>query len=302
MAPKRKATPTGTGGVTENVKDGTLILQPSSAPVSVGSTPPAPPPLFPVLLCEKGHTVFSPTWASRDGDTNSEDPQAYNALSPDAQARVDVYLNDSDDDLKKLFRDFITGELSTGELGGSMVDRFFDGSQAAMRHPKGSPLSEKAKYSSSLREHAAMVRDKIGELLGGQPHSSYDFLARKIDVPTVNFAATVSALAALAVNTSSDELTLKALIGGTQGLRLTLQDIRYYKNHSPTYSQFSVDLRYEIFDCFGVGGDDIYTGWKSLQDYNNALVAFWILQHMRHGHKPFVNWIEVECSAIGGRL
>jgi hypothetical protein len=300
MAPKRQATPTGTGGIGETVKDGTLILQPSAAPGPVGAAPQTPPPLFPVLLCEKGHTIFTPTWASRDGDTNSGDPQAYNALSPDAQARVDPYLNTSDDDLKQRFREFITDTLSTGDLGGSMVDRFFDGSQTVMKHPIGSPLSEMAKYTSSLLDHAMMVRDKIGDLLDGHPHSSYDFLAGKIDVPTVNFSTTSSALAAYATGLSGKDLTLKALIGGTQGLRLTLQNLKYYRNHSTTYKQFAVDLRYEIFDCFGVGNDDVYTSWiGKREDSHDALVSFWILQHMRVGHRPFVNWIELERSMIG---
>jgi hypothetical protein len=251
---------------------------------------------FPILLCEKGHVDFHPTWKSSDGDTNFEDPTAYNSLTSDQQKRVDDRLGDTDEALKSRFREFITGSLKTGDLGAAMVDRFYDGTQDPFRHPRWSPLSNMAVSSSSFLEHAANVRDKIKALLPPMPVPSgydYGFLEKRIDVPTVNFAATSSALASFVTFQTGDELTLKSLIGGTQGLRIYLQNIFFWKDHSKVPNTFSVQLRYEIFDNFGVGNDDIYTGWKGWEDYHDALVAFWVLQHMRKGHKPFVNWIEV---------
>jgi len=302
MAPERKPYSLGLGP-SENIQDGTLNLQASPKAGAVGATAPPVQPV-PILLCEKGHTVFSPTWKSKDGDTSFQDPQAYDALSPEQKKRVDALSSKTDQELKQIFRGFITNSLATGNLGGSMVDQFYDGSQKAMRHAKGSPLAEMARRSASFLAHAADVRDKLGQLLPrpvGTGLANYRFLEKKIVVPTVSFEVTTAAVAAWVTSQTGDELTLKSLIGGTQGLKIFLQDISFLRNHSPGYNMFSVSLRYEIFDNFGVGSDDIYTSFvKEHEDYRGALVAFWILQHMRNGHKPFINWIEVEINLLGG--
>jgi hypothetical protein len=293
----------GLGGVSEELQDGTLQRQATPTPGALGATA-LSCVAGAVVLCEKGQTVFTPSWKSNDGDTAAEDPKAYDVLSADAKKRVDKLKGKNDEELKAILRKFVVSSLSTGDLGGAMVDRFYLGKQEAMRHKHGSALAEKARHSSSFRSHVAKVRDKLAALLPktAGPGLNCGFLHNKIDVPTVNFGATLGALAAFATFQQGDELTLKALIGGTQGLRITLKNLTFSKRFSTAYNTFTADLRYEIFDLFGAGSNDIYTGAKAVEDYRDALVAFWILQHLKKGHKPFVNWIEIETQAIGWRF
>jgi hypothetical protein len=293
----------GLGGAYDELQDGTLQRQATPTPGALGAT------AFQcvaasVVLCEKGQTVFTPSWKSNDGDTTSEDPKAYDVLSADAKKRIDKLKGKNDEELKAILRKFVANSLSTGDMGAAMVDRFYLGKQEAMRHKHGSPLAEKARHSSSFRSHVALVRDKLATLLpkAAGPGLNCQFLHNKIDVPTVNFGATLGALVAFAAFQASDELTLKALIGGTQGLRITLKNLTFTKRLLPVFDTFTADLRYEIFDLFGAGSNDIYTGAKAVEDYRDALVAFWILQHLKKGHKPYVNWIEIETQAIGGRF
>jgi len=300
MAPARTPGPLGIGG-TQDVKDGTLQIHSAPRHASVGAVPSAAK-FAPVVLCEKGHTDLKPNWVANDGDTASEDPDIYKTLKGEAKDRVDKIKGMTDDELKKIFRNFLTGTLSTGELGGSMVDRFYLGKQDVMKHATGSALSQMARHSSSLKDHADKVHAKIGALLpksAGPGLTNYAFLHNKVDVPTVNFGTTFYAVTSLVTFSKGDELTLKALIGGTQGLRMTLQNITYSKLQLFGPPRFAVDLRYEIFDVFGAGTTDIYTGDKAKQDFANALVAFWILQHLRKGHKPFINQLEVDIQSNG---
>jgi hypothetical protein len=297
MAP---ASLTGSGHSTGD-QDGPRRL-PSTTPVGANAHPHT---FFPVVLCEIGHRVFSPNWISPDGDTSHGDPQAYHRLTKLQQQRVDLLSSKTDSDLRTIFQNFLIQWLKDGKLGLDMIDRFYVGSQEAFRHHNGSVLSEMAKQTSSFLSHAGSVRDQIGSHLIRPitSHSTdYRYLKKQLNIQTVNFDTTIAAYGDFIIRRSGNDLTLKSLIGGTQGLKITLENISFYRNHSPNYTMFSVDLRYEIFDVFGVGSSDIYTGLSQIEDFKDALVAFWILQHMREGHRPFINWIEIEYSAIGGHL
>jgi len=96
-----------------------------------------------------------------------------------------------------------------------------------------------------------------------------DFSKISIDVNRPNF-------------TFSDSPTLKAIVGGTQQLDIFLTSINI-DNKARTYS---ANLSLNLYDDFGVSESDVTNPSLAALWGQNALGAFWVLQHQR-GIKPF---------------
>jgi hypothetical protein len=95
-----------------------------------------------------------------------------------------------------------------------------------------------------------------------------------------------------------DSPSLKALIGGTQGTTLFIENFNATATiNSPETGgsgNYSATLRLRILDDFGVDESDLYTPI----DYQ-PLYSFWILQHERQSPAPFINEIIIEVPIEG---
>lgn len=82
--------------------------------------------------------------------------------------------------------------------------------------------------------------------------------------------------------------------GGTQGLTVKLTGF----NHDAADKTIDMQLEYTICDDFGVDLTDVTDkGTKGLSD---GLKAFWVLQHERTGHQPFIDKLHLAAPFKGG--
>ncbi len=189
------------------------------------------------------------------------------------------YLSDST--LESIWRFTFKNVYDTGPLGSSMIDRFMAGRGGEMRHANGSDLSNTARNTLTFVNAEIAVRDEIKRQLKAQLDAgAIDW--RKLSI-TVN----------IPFSTGTHDLTVplrfRAMIGGIHGTKLFARNFRILGDQpsDPVWSA-TYDLKYEMGDHFGVGRDDMYSP---------DLVAMNVLQHERAGHKPFLNFIEVEDPA-----
>lgn len=196
-------------------------------------------------------------------------------LSTTNNIKVFVQRRLSDSALESIFRVEL-GALA-GTVGNRMVTRFAAGTGGTMRHGLGSTISTLATPSITMANVTRGVRRDINSQLTGQAAAggAVDYNLLRPRLPTISFGF-------------RDGTTLKGAIGGTQGLNLFIKDFTV-----PSCTRdYTATLRFEICDDFGVDAPDIYSP---------GLIAFWILQHERWGHQPFINEIIVE-RPISGRF
>jgi len=92
----------------------------------------------------------------------------------------------------------------------------------------------------------------------------------------------------------SDTLLLQAVLGGTQGLEVFIQNFSL----DPTGSGYTATLVFQIRDDFGVDETDLDP--LKLEHGSPGLVAFWILQHERTpANIAFINTVTVETPISG---
>jgi hypothetical protein len=170
----------------------------------------------------------------------------------------------------------------TGQLGQQMIDRFMAGSGGKWPHFNNSDLSSTASNTLTFANARLLVRAEIKRQLKAQLDAGavdWRKLSVAVDIPfsTATLDTTVP-------------LRFRAMIGGIHGTKLFARNFRIIGNESfdPVWSA-TYDLKYEMGDHFGVGRDDMYTP---------DLVAMNILQHERSGHRPFLNYIEVEDGGV----
>jgi peptidoglycan hydrolase-like protein with peptidoglycan-binding domain len=189
---------------------------------------------------------------------------------------VAQYLSDSS--LESIWRFSFKHIHGTGPTGSMMIDRFMAGSGGGLLHPNGSDLSDTARNTLTFVNAQVAVRAEIKRQLKAQLDAgSVDWrkLSITVDIP---------------FSTGTHDLTVplrfRAMIGGIHGTKLYARNFTV-RGDQPLDTVWSAtfDLKYQMGDHFGVGRDDLYTP---------DLVAMNVLQHERPGHKPFLNFIEVE--------
>jgi peptidoglycan hydrolase-like protein with peptidoglycan-binding domain len=185
-----------------------------------------------------------------------------------------------DSTLENIWRTSFDQVHGTGPTGSKMIDQFMAGTGGKQVHPNGSDLANTARNTKTFVEAQQAVRQEIKKQLKAQLDAGaidWRKLAITVDIP---------------FSTGTSDLTVplrfRAMIGGIHGTKLFTRNFRI-TGDQPSDQVFaaSFDLKYEMGDHFGVGKDDMYTP---------DLIAMNILQHERAGHKPFLNFIEVEDS------
>lgn len=165
--------------------------------------------------------------------------------------------------------------ILAGALGREMTMHFYNGSGSMYTHGIGSELSNLAGASSTFNTEATRIQGEIENNLRGQiaQGGSPSLNQMKISPNRPSFQF-------------SDGWALKGIIGGTQEVMIYAHNLQY----NPTTRAYSVDLRWELLDDFGAGHDD---------PYSPSLAAFWLLQHTRAGHRPFVNKLVINRTLSG---
>lgn len=160
--------------------------------------------------------------------------------------------------------------------GHAAFSRFAAGTGGTQTHGPTSTLGAMALASGSFARTVARVRTDIEAQLAGQATSgALDPCALAVTPPATHFAF-------------SDGTPLKAVIGGTQGEELRATGF----TASLAARSYSIDLRFSIFDDFGVDEADLYSP---------GLCAFWVLQHERSPtrYAPFVNALDLPVTVSG---
>ncbi|WP_017325237.1 Ig-like domain-containing protein [Synechococcus sp. PCC 7336] len=186
--------------------------------------------------------------------------------------------------------DLIGGEIN--DLAEEFVDRFISGSQQEFVHNPGDFLSEQVRDARVFQNAVDSVVDRLNEIIQSQADQGF------IDVNDMTIAIADTDIPEISFPSGNliDSFALKALIGGTQGTLVSIEDFDADATVGtnaafPGFGTYTATLRFEILDTFGVDETDLYEPPRSPAE---ALYAFWILQHQRIGPAPFTNRIVVE--------
>jgi hypothetical protein len=167
----------------------------------------------------------------------------------------------------------------TGLAGGAGHDaftRFAAGTGGTETHGASSTLGAMALSSGSFLATVSTVQTAIETQLAAQASAgAFDPCALSETPPATHFGF-------------GDGTALKAVIGGTQGEKLMLDNF----TGNPATRTYSADLRFLICDDFGVDESDLYS---------HGLFAFWVLQHERSAtaYAPFINELELPVTISG---
>lgn len=184
----------------------------------------------------------------------------------------------TDGQLETVFRAELTA-FGTGALGASFVTRFIAGTGGKWTHGVGSTIATLAARAGAFQSAVRNVANQINMQVRGQfVHGAlHTFTLSGITAPGISFRP---------FDPFTDGMTMKALIGGTQGLQIMMWNFAVV----PGTFNYNAMLRFVMCDNFGVDESDLYSP---------ALIAFWVLQHERPGHRPFVNEIIVDVAIRG---
>jgi hypothetical protein len=203
-----------------------------------------------------------------------------------------VFEDDSDpeDDLKGNLFGYMS--LSQGgQLGNEMVRRFLAGTGADFEHQDGSVLSDAVRESTQFKDLVKQTQDGIQDAMNRQAQTGFIDPARfgglpiRVDNPFFN-----------------DILSfLSAVLGGTQRTDVGLIEFTADGTIAPASGTgtYRAKLRFEIYDDFGVDEKDLGTVRFLGFDIYKPLFDFYILQHERSGHRPFVNHVTVTVPIEG---
>jgi len=189
------------------------------------------------------------------------------------------YSSISDADLLEKMKRGPDGVATLGGApGNDVADHFFKGSGTPMNHPVGTPIGLAASNSASFKSTSSAVESALNFII---TNMATDPAANKCSslsltsgaVPQVNFPFPLDPTA----TDFKDNLMLKAVIGGTHGIEITLTNLTI----DCTAHTYEATIHYSICDNFGV--DD------TSDLYADSLISFWVLQHMRPGHAAFIN-------------
>jgi hypothetical protein len=164
--------------------------------------------------------------------------------------------------------------LAARSEGINAFRHFASGAGTTLTHGLGSELSTLAEGSGTFATALSAVRAEVHRQISSQAASgvidcSLLYLP-EASMPSISFGFWYSP-------------TLKAVIGGTQGLEVHILELTV----DPAKRKYKMKLRFTICDNFGVDKTD-------LRWYSAGMSALWVLQHERSGYKPFVNEIIIE--------
>lgn len=167
-----------------------------------------------------------------------------------------------------------------GGLGGAegvaAVRQFNLGAGGAITYWPGSPFSTLASSAVMFRAAVAAAASRINAAIRAQA------AACNIDYRTIRLpSGAIPAIAFLA----SDSVPLKAVIGGTQALWVSISSFSSFPGRT-----YTAVLSFDIYDDFGVDESDLYAP---------GLYEFYVLQHFRTAYRPFVHRIVVEETITG---
>jgi outer membrane protein OmpA-like peptidoglycan-associated protein len=188
-------------------------------------------------------------------------PHPLRSLVTDAECEADMHME--------------LALLGAG-AGVAAFRRFRAGTGGIERHGPTSTLGAMALASASFATTIAAVKTAIeAQLTAMAASGTLNPCGLVVTPPPTHFGF-------------GDGIPLKAVIGGTQGETLDATAFRY----DPATRTYTMELRFEICDDFGVDEADLYSP---------GLCAFWVLQHERSAtlYAPFVNLLELPVTLNG---
>jgi outer membrane protein OmpA-like peptidoglycan-associated protein len=230
--------------------------------------PPAPAPGISVIGCPTLPYVLGTRGACASGaDFTYHD---FPSLSAFNTALVTPYRLDSNFTLEYV----MLRELAVlaGAEGAAAEAHFTAGGGAKRTLGPGTTLGALAAASPSFAAALTVVDSAVQSQIAAQAATGTIDCSRLTMPP--------SALPAIGF-TFSDGSTLKAVIGGTQGLEVDILSFIV----DPVSRTYTIQFRFLICDDFGVDESDLYSP---------SLIAFWVLQHERSGYRPYVHELVVE--------
>ncbi len=269
-------------------KESNQVANISMAPAP--ATPETPKPNCPVS-CSLPIVLFSDTTNCGSGDDFlNHDKLGGPSGTFNSQMVSTVYAGLTDADLLTKMK---TGIDGIGTIGGApgndAADHFYAGSPTPVDHTIGTPIGAAANSSPSFKATSSAVEAAFHTIITGMAatpasNNCSSYALASPSVPKVNFPMSKPELVIFEATPVSlrskddiDKAMLKAVIGGTHGIEIVLTALSV----DCTAHTYEATIHFKICDNFGV--DD-----KS-DLYSDSLFAFWVLQHMRTGHKAFVN-------------
>lgn len=239
------------------------------------------PPQEPKIICSLPTAVLSDNHCGEGDDFAYMDTPK---LPPDKAKILKRFQQMPDSDLIKAMR-LELGYLA-GSVGKKVTDQFTGGSGVGLVHGQGSTLGKLALDAPSFAAmRSAVEASLLGQVKAMAQGGEVDYCKLNIDPSTisrVNFS-----------KDAGDAEELHAVFGGTQGLVVILKAFSY----DAAASQVSMELEYSICDDFGVDLTDVTD--KGLKGLSDGLKAFWVLQHEREGHRPFIDKIRLTVPFSG---
>lgn len=228
----------------------------------------------------------------KSSDTVSQDKQSSQGKLSERESnfhqnRLSLFLKG-----ETLANNLITGRPTQSEtrlIVEPVINRFLNGSRSTLSHDVGSELSKLVQSSKSFKNLDGRIRDHLqGNLQSQVASGQLNFTNLNLE----SFVRSNSSSIYFNPTDSSIPFTLRAIIGGTQGLQITVK----MEAVTPKVSQggggtvdYQARIKFEIFDVFGAGNNDRYIP---------PLESMWQLQH-RGSAQPFVNRIVIETTFKG---
>lgn len=236
--------------------------------------------------------IINGTFSPNGADTKSQDKRASEGALTAAQ----------ETSYAALLQAFLRGETNGNYITGSPAEkdkkaiidpfasRFLKGTGGTFTHRAGSALSTLVRSSSEFGTLHATFREYVQKTLQSQAdRGTIDFGA--LDVS--RYVNDRSHDLYFSPYNRSTPFTLRAVLGGTQAIRITVKMTSVKPTVKPTGGgsiDYRADVRYEIFDVFGAGDGDKYIA---------ALKAMWQLQHRGARARPFSTQVVVEETISG---
>ncbi|MEM9007835.1 MAG: DUF4157 domain-containing protein [Cyanobacteria bacterium P01_F01_bin.86] len=249
---------------------------PTPTPTPIPTPTPTPTPTRVIPCTPMPRQIFNRGRCGGGTDFTHHDFQSLSGVSATRQTAVwEADHLTFDFQLRNRMR------LELGGLAGTegfrMVSHFASGTGTQLTHGSSSTLGRDALSSGTVSRLNRDVTQEIERQL-----ASMDALGvidcNAITLPT---AAVPSVSFGF-----SDGFALKGIIGGTQGLRIRITHFSV----TPGTRHYQIGLQYLICDDFGVDTADLYSP---------GLIAFWVLQHRRTGHRPFINELDLPMTNTG---
>ncbi len=179
-------------------------------------------------------------------------------------------------------------ESLAGAPGRAAAMNFYNSGLKEMNHDISTPIGAAANAAPSFISTATSVERAFQTIMTGMAAAPASntcgaYSLNRSAVPRVDFPLPDPFDPRVLQN-----LLLKAVIGGTHGIEITLTALKI----DCTAHTYSATVHYRICDNFGVDDQsDLYAP---------SLISFWVLQHMRSGHMAFVNNILLDRTFSGG--